>query len=161
MTRTGQLGNVGRRTPLPPHPRCTHKQYAMTCDEFESLLAAAQNACQMCSQPSARLVIDHDHGQGIWAVRGLLCAGCNWTLGRIENGRARATKAAGTYLSTPWHQGQGWGASREQRLRRKAKCGSCRRDVGLMLNGALYPHRPVPSWNGPDCPGSRRQPPAG
>lgn len=145
---------TGRRTPEPPHPSCTHKQYLLTCDEYETLRAASRSRCQMCGRPGSRLVIDHDHAIGNWAVRGLICDRCNISLGVIEGGKAASTAPARRYLASPWHQKQGWGEDRAKRMRERVKCTVCARMVGAMLNGAPYPHHSEESWD-VECPGSR------
>jgi hypothetical protein len=45
------------------------------------------------------LVIDHDHDIGKWAVRGLLCTGCNTTLGHAK---AKRHPNTARYLMRPW-----------------------------------------------------------
>lgn len=139
------------------HTSCTHKQYAVSCVEFNALAATAGGCCQMCQTPTAPLVIDHDHALGMWAVRGLLCTSCNVTLGRIEHGRKGMTPAAGRYLDAPWHQAQGWTpAPRQVDWRARVECTVCGRTVGAMRNGAPYPHRAGDGF-GPDCTGPTRE----
>lgn len=84
---------------LPDHETHTHCLYGLTCEQYEELLADSRRNCQLCGEESARkLVIDHDHAVGQWAVRGLLCDRCN--------GMLRYDKAdphwATAYLTDPW-----------------------------------------------------------
>lgn len=67
---------------LPAHETCRHKAYALTCKQYEALIARCGNRCEICRQPGGdtprtKLHIDHDCRLGMWAVRGLLCAYCN------------------------------------------------------------------------------------
>ena len=48
------------------------------------LVAALGGRCALCGAEKA-LCIDHDHTSG--AVRGILCTGCNSSLGALERGR--------------------------------------------------------------------------
>jgi hypothetical protein len=92
-----------------PRPRktCAHQTYALTCPEFDELCDWAGHSCQLCGSdggPRRRLVIDHDHGRGDWAVRGILCSECNTKLGRLENNMKVTVdvEAARSYLANPW-----------------------------------------------------------
>jgi hypothetical protein len=81
--------------------------YGITEAEFTQILAAQGNACGMCREPfeEGQLIhVDHDHaccpvknrscGK---CVRGLLCHGCNVSLGHIE----RKYDLARAYLDSP------------------------------------------------------------
>lgn len=59
--------------------RAAHSKYRLTCEEYDDLVLRAEGRCDRCGIPYAGLVIDHDHGAGNWAVRGLLCRSCNAT----------------------------------------------------------------------------------
>jgi hypothetical protein len=69
---------------LPDHEQCVnHRRYRLSCQQYEQLLARAEGICEICRRPLARgprgkLAIDHCGPQ--WAVRGLLCNGCNGLL---------------------------------------------------------------------------------
>lgn len=53
-----------------------------------TMLADQRNLCGVCGTPvTSRPVLDHDHRTG--AVRGVLHAGCNSLLGKLENNAAR------------------------------------------------------------------------
>lgn len=54
----------------------------------ESLLVEQRGLCGLCgTRVTSRPVLDHDHRTG--AVRGVLHAGCNSLLGKLENNAAR------------------------------------------------------------------------
>lgn len=62
---------------------CSHRVYALTCDEFEALRERANDRCELCSitaEESSFGVLHIDH-EGAWGwlakVRGLLCGRCN------------------------------------------------------------------------------------
>lgn len=88
---------------LAPHGRHQHRHYQMSCADLEDLWARAEGRCEVCRAPSERtadgLNLDHDHGRGIWAVRGLLCTRCNTFLG---NDKVVPADATAQYLSNPW-----------------------------------------------------------
>lgn len=90
---------------LPDHEKCaTHEAYSLTCEELEGLLAECGRRCQICGIPSGetpagKLFIDHDYLHGKWAVRGLLCVGCNNRLGHDTRFRP---EVAG-YLENAWY----------------------------------------------------------
>lgn len=107
-----QLGIVGGRCmtgarTLPDHEKCaTHKNYSLSCDQYEGLLKASGGRCQVCGFPAAqmpqqKLYIDHDNRRGHWAVRGLLCHRCNTVLG-IDRDIARSPELA-AYLTDAWY----------------------------------------------------------
>ncbi len=69
--------------------------------DYEALLLRQNGACAICdTRPSSakHLAIDHDHVTG--KIRGLLCTGCNWALGRFKDDPARFDAAA-RYLREP------------------------------------------------------------
>jgi Recombination endonuclease VII len=81
--------------------------YGLTQELFDLLLEAQDHACGMCHEPfeDQQLIhVDHDHaccpkknrscGE---CVRGLLCHGCNISLGHIEHRYAMAR----AYLDSP------------------------------------------------------------
>jgi hypothetical protein len=92
---------------LPDHDRCdTHRHYKLNCAQYEDLLAACSQLCQICGRSAERharpkLRIDHEWG-GLWAVRGLLCAGCNANLRQDGQGWSVHER----YLATPWWKAQ-------------------------------------------------------
>lgn len=75
---------------MPSHRRrsghCTiHKNYSLSCADFDALLERSAGCCELCGAEARRLVIDHDHRYGDAAVRGLVCYRCNKYLGTFDN----------------------------------------------------------------------------
>lgn len=108
VSRCMKLGEkmASART-LPDHAICvTHKNYALTCEQYESLLEASGGGCQLCGFPASqmpqkKLYIDHNRSVGDWAVRGLLCIRCNTIIG-IDREVPRTDEIA-AYLASPWY----------------------------------------------------------
>jgi hypothetical protein len=46
------------------HASCYHVGYALSCAEYDDLLAIAAGCCTICRAATATLFIDHDHGLG-------------------------------------------------------------------------------------------------
>lgn len=77
--------------------------YGLGADEFLEMFEKHSHACSICRRPLTLFasdlaeapVVDHDHTTG--EVRGILCRGCNTTVGYLEKDRAR-TRAALQYL---------------------------------------------------------------
>jgi hypothetical protein len=63
--------------------------YGLSREEYESMLAAQNDSCAICTTPfkdlghKRRPAVDHDHVTG--KVRGILCAPCNVRLDVLEN----------------------------------------------------------------------------
>lgn len=88
---------------LPAHETCQHKNFRLTCQQYESLLAECRNECQACLIAAAetslgKLVMDHDYRYGPWALRGLICSQCNSLFGDGLEGPYWALP----YLTDPW-----------------------------------------------------------
>lgn len=79
-----------------------HFTYRMGCTAYARLLTWAGEGCQICRRGAKRLLIDHDHDLGIWAVRGLLCPSCNVMLGRSPGFKYQPRVLA--YLANPFHR---------------------------------------------------------
>lgn len=92
---------VTQRQPSLWHATCTHRQYNITCEQYDDLLSRAGFACQLCRRAADRLVIDHDHALGWWAVRGVVCPWCNSHLGRVDGGRTYCDPETAAYLASP------------------------------------------------------------
>lgn len=91
--------------PLAGISTCRHKDYAMTCEQFDGLLERSGQRCEICRRPGIetshrQLYIDHDAMRGLWAVRGLLCGRCNSLL-EHEN---EFVPAARSYLERAWYR---------------------------------------------------------
>lgn len=56
-------------------------RYGITLDDYERMLEWQRGCCAICGEEK-ELVVDHDHVTG--EVRGLLCRGCNFQLGFVE-----------------------------------------------------------------------------
>ena len=63
--------------------------YGITKEQYEKMLEQQGGECAIC-KIIEKFVIDHDHETG--EVRGLLCKGCNNTLGFVEAGLKRNGK---------------------------------------------------------------------
>lgn len=61
------------------------RKYNIAYEYFLNLLTTQNNLCFLCKKPPKEgksLHIDHNHST--MKVRGLLCATCNWFLGKID-----------------------------------------------------------------------------
>jgi hypothetical protein len=68
------------------------KRFGINLEQYNQLLEAQNGVCAICEQEETRtqrngnisaLAVDHDHKTG--KVRGLLCSGCNVSLGRFKD----------------------------------------------------------------------------
>jgi hypothetical protein len=60
------------------------RQYGLSAESYFKLLEHQKSKCAVCrKKPSSRLHVDHDHKTG--KIRGLLCSGCNFTLGQMKD----------------------------------------------------------------------------
>jgi hypothetical protein len=75
--------------------------YGMTLEEYTDLLARQGLGCAICGAPEnadgRSLHVDHDHKTG--RVRGILCADCNFGLGKFKDD-PELLQAAIDYLAT-------------------------------------------------------------
>lgn len=81
---------------LPDHDRCdTHRNYKLSCEQYEFLLARSGQVCEICGKSvkdTSERKLRIDHAGPKWAVRGLLCnqhnvklqAGHGWFPGSAE-----------------------------------------------------------------------------
>ena len=63
------------------------RRYGITHEDYLQMLVRQAGVCAVCSRPEAltrygRLSIDHNHETG--EIRGLLCDGCNASLGHLQ-----------------------------------------------------------------------------
>lgn len=82
------------------HDRQLRHRYGITRADYEKMYASQGGACIICGksrpmQTAKGLVVDHCHDTG--KVRGLLCAGCNYSLGVFKDSSAVLLRAA-SYL---------------------------------------------------------------
>lgn len=64
--------------------------YGISQAKYEEMLDAQGGVCAICEEPpngGKALAVDHCHETGV--VRGLLCSGCNGSLGWYERRRVR------------------------------------------------------------------------
>ena len=71
------------------------RNYGLTLEAFDALLASQGGGCTICGRPDADNV-DHDHETG--RVRGILCFPCNVAIGLLHDSEERARSAA-VYIS--------------------------------------------------------------
>lgn len=78
------------------------KEFGLSLEQFDAMLAAQGGVCAICKQPETRqrsgiktLSIDHCHATG--RVRGLLCNRCNRAIGLLQD-TAEICDAAAEYL---------------------------------------------------------------
>lgn len=86
--RTSEKGRIANRK---ARRKCTLKQlYGVTLEQYDKMFEQQDGKCAICNQSELgyRLCIDHDHKTG--RVRGLLCHGCNLSLGHLEKYIANA-----------------------------------------------------------------------
>jgi len=90
---------------LPPRcGYCAHRNYLMSCEDFDTLVAHYEDRCGICRRAGHEtthgfLCIDHNPFVGRWAVRGLLCGTCNARLSIDHAWRPEAV----AYLADPWY----------------------------------------------------------
>jgi len=77
------------------------KQYGLTPDAYDFMLAAKGGCCAICGGSVAQPHVDHDHRTG--RVRGLLCNLCNVMLGSARDSPA-ILESAKAYLQTTLQQ---------------------------------------------------------
>lgn len=72
--------------------RQTLRQYKLTIEQFDALVASQHGACVICDVVPPLLVPDHDHSTG--DLRELLCPKCNAALGMMDDAPDRLRRAA-------------------------------------------------------------------
>ena len=75
-------------------------KHGISPDDYKALLLKQGGRCGICQRHKRRLRIDHDHQTG--KVRGLLCAGCNTSIGMLGDGEY--LQAAQIYLQQNTHR---------------------------------------------------------
>lgn len=75
------------------------RNYGITIDQFDVILARQGGVCAICGSPDPRWTkawhVDHDHRSGF--IRGILCQGCNLLVG-MSRDRADVLRQAADYL---------------------------------------------------------------
>lgn len=61
------------------------KIYGITTEDYNSMLAAQGGRCATCGSLPDKRALDVDHCHTTGKVRGLLCAHCNTTLGKVRD----------------------------------------------------------------------------
>lgn len=72
------------------------QRYNISASEFQNMIDEQGGVCILCEQNPA-VVIDHSHISG--DIRGVLCNGCNFAIGRLES--EGWLKKAREYVSLP------------------------------------------------------------
>ena len=65
------------------------RKYGLTVETYDALSQSQNDTCAICNSVCTggrRLAVDHDHSTG--KTRGLLCAGCNVSLGHLKDSPA-------------------------------------------------------------------------
>lgn len=78
----------------------------MSCEDFQALSQQANGRCMLCGNATERLLIDHDHAVGRWAVRGLVCSACNWVMRHVDAGRRKPDEQVRAFLVGAWYIGR-------------------------------------------------------
>lgn len=97
-----RLYNLAHRAQRWAHARKSNlkNRYGLTPGAYDELLAAQGGACAICrgdvaGKSKKYFSVDHDHTSG--RVRGLLCEGCNFGLGKFKDS-PELLQAAISYL---------------------------------------------------------------
>lgn len=79
------------------HPRLKErlKKYGLTPEQFERMWVFQDAKCAICEtpDPDKKMLVDHCHKTG--KVRGLLCRGCNFGIGFLQDSPAIIQRASG------------------------------------------------------------------
>ncbi|MEU7831323.1 endonuclease domain-containing protein [Nonomuraea sp. NPDC049129] len=100
---------VGVVRTMPGHINCHHRFYGLNCRDYEQMLVATGQRCEICGVPpqgntSGKLFIDHENKLGLWAVRGLLCHRCNSLNAERPGWNVVAPAGSDRYLANPWYR---------------------------------------------------------
>lgn len=61
-------------------------RYGVTAEQFQDLLDSCGNQCEGCGvQPENPWSLNVDHCHVTGAVRGMLCGGCNFAVGKVQD----------------------------------------------------------------------------
>jgi hypothetical protein len=87
------------------------REYGISEDEYNRLLAKQQGVCAICRQPERKcgkhgkvlkLCVDHSHTSG--RLRGLLCSACNVGLGSFKDDSDLLVMAANYLIVKEWEE---------------------------------------------------------
>lgn len=84
-----------RRARRSSHNYHLKKNYGITIEEYDTLLASQDGTCNICGGGTSKrhFAVDHNHRTG--QVRGLLCARCNSGLARFMDRQSNLERALG------------------------------------------------------------------
>lgn len=71
------------------------KRYGITLEKYNEMMERCGGRCEVCQRDTKRLHVDHDHTTGF--VRGLLCQGCNFSIGYAYDS-PQTLRAAADYI---------------------------------------------------------------
>jgi len=75
-------------------------KYGVTVSEYKGMLFERKNRCDICNKKLKKPYIDHNHKTG--KIRGVLCYGCNTSLGKFGDDIKGLNKAI-KYLERTQH----------------------------------------------------------
>jgi hypothetical protein len=137
------------------HGSCYHVGYRLSCAEYDDLRRLAEGRCKLCKAETPRLLIDHDHALGDWAVRGLICHPCNQHLKVVDAGRRPKSPAVARYMANAWHKRQESSEAKAARVKPKQECPTCGKLTSVYPNGNLHRHwSRLPGQHDTICPGA-------
>lgn len=61
------------------------RKYGLEYADYTHMLEKQNNKCFLCENPPSKNKLHIDHCHKTLKVRGLLCAPCNWFLGKVDN----------------------------------------------------------------------------
>lgn len=90
-------------TPTRTHSCGTHNAYKLSCGDYDAIRSRHAGSCWRCLvRPATQ--IDHDHAEGMAAVRGAVCGPCNVRMIRVDAGKVPPSFNDRRYLENVWHR---------------------------------------------------------
>ena len=74
------------------------RKYGITEEDYQRLYAQQNGRCPICLHQFAKLFVDHNHDTGV--IRGLLCIGCNRSIGQLGDTQEGLERALAYLQST-------------------------------------------------------------